>query len=335
MKDAFIILIGILLLCSCKDKDGEQDSRMGVLDVDVRYTGDASQWKLDSIKIEFYRINTDNSEQASYWIDKTGKQKFELPFGKYELKLKGDHCRTYDLESPKNIVTINPGESTQKAILIEYLNYSVIIKEMGKEMKEGDTIELDQLTALDIENKYSKKELHWKAETSTNSWLKFKKDTGTILGHKTGYVLLEIDDNNKNFKYDIWNYEKVIITTEDNGTFSIYVGAFKQSDVINYYPLYIAKIGVQYQDISKAIDHNSAVNLCAQSGKGWRLPTIGELSSIYIHKDTIGGFTRNGNYWSSSKRSEYYYYYYTFDFVGEPWYAMPSESFCVRCVRDL
>jgi len=331
MKRVFIVLIGILVLYSCKP-----DDRIGYLDVDVRYTGGASQWKLDGVKVAFLRTNTDNLEQASYWIDKTGEQRIELPFGQYKLVLNGNRCKLVDTES---IVTINSSEPTPKAIRIQHLGYSVIVTDMGKEKKEGDTIRFEKITALDIKNEYSTNKLHWKAETSTNSWIKFKnEDNGTILGGATGHVLFEIDENNPNFKYDKWNYDKVIITTEDQGTFSVYVGAFKQGDNIDYYPLHIAKIAVQYQDISRGTNHSSAESLCAQSGIGWRLPTIGELSTMWEYKDSIGGFNTtpwDSDYWSSTPRGQSYYYYYNFFADGQDGFTGPSKSCCVRCVRDL
>jgi len=333
MKRVFIVLIGILVLYSCKP-----DDRIGYLDVDVRYTGGASQWKLDGVKVAFLRTNTDNLEQASYWIDKTGEQRIELPFGQYKLVLNGNRCKLVDTES---IVTINSSEPTPKAIRIQHLGYSVIVTDMGKEMKEGDTIRLDKITALDIENKYSSKDLDWEAKTSTNSWIKFTKDRGKILGGKKDHVLFEIDENNPNFKYDKWNYDKVIITTEDQGTFSVFVGAFKEDDGKEYVVLQKEGIMVQKYDISSGANWNNAKKKCEDSDIGgfndWQLPTIDELKILYEKRDMIGGFIMT-SYWSSTPsimqaNSYKYLRFYTHDYSVFDGYTS-SEHRC-RCVRTL
>jgi hypothetical protein len=218
MKRVLVVLIGILLLSSCKE---DEDSRIGYLDVDVRYTGGASQWELDGVKIALYRINTDGLEQESVWIDKTGKQEIPVAFGQYKLVLNGNRCKLIDTDS---IVTINAGEITPKAISIEHLGYSVVVKYKDKEMNNGDTITFGSGAALDIWNKYSSNDLKWTAKAfSKSDWIKFTKDSGTILGHKTDYALFEITDL-PNYGT---NYAEIIIASEDEGTFTIVVGVFK------------------------------------------------------------------------------------------------------------
>jgi hypothetical protein len=222
MKKIFFTIIGTLLLYSC---DNDTVSRTGYLDVDVRYTGGAREWELDGVKIAFRRIETDNLEQKSEWISETGKQKIELPMGKYELELTGNRCKTDDLNPPNNIVKINPGETTPKAISIEHLPYSVVVKYKDKEMSDGDTITFSSIAALDLWNKYSTNELHWEAKIAhTLNWITFTKGIGRILGGKTDYALFEIEEL-PNYGH---NYAEVIITTEDAGTFTIIVDIFKQ-----------------------------------------------------------------------------------------------------------
>ncbi|MDH6355868.1 hypothetical protein M2132_002218 [Dysgonomonas sp. PH5-45] len=218
MRKIFIALIGFLLFLSCNE---DENSRTGYLEVDVRYTGGASQWELDGVKIALHRINTDGLEQKSEWIDKTGKQRIELPFGQYRLVLNGNRCKLIDTDS---IVTINAGEPTPKAVSIEHLGYSVVVKYKDKEMNSGDTITFGSGAALDIWNKYSSNDLKWTAKAfSKSDWIKFTKDNGTILGNRTDYALFEITDL-PNYGT---NYAEIIIATEDEGTFTIVVGIFK------------------------------------------------------------------------------------------------------------
>lgn len=211
MRKILFALFGVLILYSCNDNEV---LRIGYLDVDVRYTGGASQWEIDGVRVAFRRINTDNLEQASYWIDKTGKQRIELPFGQYKLVLNGNRCRLVDTDS---IVTINSGEPTPKVISIVHLGYSVVVLDKGKEIEQGDTVRIDNIAALDICNKYSSNELKWEARVAETSWINLKKGSGSIAGNTTDNVVFEVNTNNENFRYGD-NYDRLIITTEDKGS---------------------------------------------------------------------------------------------------------------------
>lgn len=217
MAKLFIVLMGLLLLFSCKP---DERFRLGYLDVDVRYTGGADQWELDGVKIALRRVNSDNLEQQSVWIDKAGKQRIELPFGKYELVLHGNRCKLVNTDS---IININSGEPTSKAISIEHLGYSVVVKYRDKEMKNGDTISFSGGAAIDIWNKYSSNDLKWAATTFATDWIRFTKNNGIIGGHKTDYALFEIGDL-PNYGT---NCADIIITTQDEGTFTIVASTFK------------------------------------------------------------------------------------------------------------
>jgi len=67
---------------------------------------------------------------------------------------------------------------------------------------------------------------------------------------------------------------------------------------------------------------------------GWFLPSIDEVDSMYVHRDTIGGFNPTGWYWSSSQQSTPGAWIVTFD------YPIPNEGWTnkdgylrVRCIR--
>ena len=209
-------------MSSCNN---EEVSRTGYLDVDVRYTGGASKMELDGVKVALNRTETDNLEQTSEWITETGKQSIELSKGNYELELTGNRVKTDDLDPPHNIVIIKSGEHTPKAIRIERLPYSVVVKYKDKEMNNGDTITLSSIAALDLWNKYSSNELHWTAKIAhTLNWITFTKSSGSISGGKTDYALFEIGEL-PNYGH---NYAEVIITSEDEGTFTILLDIVKQ-----------------------------------------------------------------------------------------------------------
>ncbi len=72
----------------------------------------------------------------------------------------------------------------------------------------------------------------------------------------------------------------------------------------------IGEIALQTTDLSFSADYNNANKICKESRVGgfsdWRLPTLGELTQMYLNKQKIGGF-ENGKYWSSNYTSNYYY----------------------------
>lgn len=129
-----------------------------------------------------------------------------------------------------------------------------------------------------------------------------------------------------------------------------YVRAYVKSDSQTFYgeavnfiaespkPYYVLdNLMVQLTDLSKGVDWYAAKDLCEQSRIGgfsdWRLPTIGELSFIYAHKEEIGGFEKR-NYWSSSTYGQYYYVV-AFGDYGKSDYWGGQHSHCVRAVRSI
>jgi len=62
----------------------------------------------------------------------------------------------------------------------------------------------------------------------------------------------------------------------------------------------IGNLVVTEFDFPKTMYWDFGKAACAKLGKGWRLPTINELSLLYKYKKEIGGF-KNYNYWSSDE----------------------------------
>jgi hypothetical protein len=146
----------------------------------------------------------------------------DLPKGEYRLELEGNRCKSDGLP---DTIEIKVDKPTEKNINIERLPYSVVVKYKDKEMNNGDTITLSSIAALDLWNKYSTNDLHWTAKIShTLNWITFTKGGGNILGGKTDYALFEIEEL-PNYGH---NYAEIIITTEDEGTFTIIIDVLKQ-----------------------------------------------------------------------------------------------------------
>lgn len=75
-------------------------------------------------------------------------------------------------------------------------------------------------------------------------------------------------------------------------------------------------LAIQLSDLSSSSNHTAAKNMCSQSRVGgfsdWRLPTIGELATIYANKDKIKALASDW-YWSDtqvSSGSSYYFQMY-------------------------
>ena len=64
----------------------------------------------------------------------------------------------------------------------------------------------------------------------------------------------------------------------------------------------LSGLGIQKSDVSTGANYTAACKLCEESRVGgysnWRLPTIGELGTIYSNKNIITGFS--GVYWSKT-----------------------------------
>ena len=60
---------------------------------------------------------------------------------------------------------------------------------------------------------------------------------------------------------------------------------------------------VSYFDESSRMNYGLAKSVCESKGKGWRLPTVGELLIVYQYKDMLGNF-KPEYYWADSQNPE-------------------------------
>ena len=107
-------------------------------------------------------------------------------------------------------------------------------------------------------------------------------------------------------------------------------------DAQDYVVLQADGIMVQKNDISAGTTWSDAITLCQNSRVGgfnnWRLPTRGELESLYGNRISIGGFvtTTNTWYWTNTSNTAVNF--------NDGWVRTNlsnASSFRVRCVRSL
>ena len=183
MKKAIVLLISLLFVFACGKKE-EPAPYNGHLAGTVKYTG-ASNMEVDNVIITLHKIG-ESSEKGSWRITQSGTYNFELPSGKYVLNLEGNRC--YSKNLPET-VEVKVAKTTSKDINIERLPYSVVVFDAGIEIKQKDTVKLNDIAALDIRNSYSINKLDWKAEVAEASWIKLKNGFGTIASQD---MLLEV-----------------------------------------------------------------------------------------------------------------------------------------------
>ncbi len=131
--------------------------------------------------------------------------------------------------------------------------------------------------------------------------------------------------------------------TNASGTVYGETVTFKPTAIVDYIILQADGIMVQKNDISAGANWNDAKSLCSAStvgGKtGWRLPTAGELLSLYNNQTIIGGFSNNSYYWSSTNTYSTNYYR-TVNFSNgtenvSSYNTYYTNTYRVRAVRSL
>jgi len=80
--------------------------------------------------------------------------------------------------------------------------------------------------------------------------------------------------------------------------------------------------------------YDNAVLACISLGDNWRLPTIAELTQIYVNQSSISGLTSN-NYWSSDLASTASSHKLLNPITGASSSALDSSTQFVRPVRSL
>jgi len=96
-------------------------------------------------------------------------------------------------------------------------------------------------------------------------------------------------------------------------------------------------LAIQSSDATTSFTWEIADNICNNSRVGgysdWRLPTINELNIMYANQNSIGGFTKE-QYWSSTSCGDNLYQTLWFDYVSIK--CEPSSFYgYVRCVRTM
>jgi hypothetical protein len=219
-----IIIISIYVLSffsCCKEKKVPYN---GHLKGEIKYTG-ASNMEVDNVIITLIGT-TDKADAVDKRITKDGKYDLELPAGNYVMTLKGNRCKSDELPYE---VKINANETRTKDINIEQLPSSMVILYNETEYKSGDTIVLGAGVALDIWNKYSNNTLQWDIRAYPQpSWIIFEETKGEVTGGGRKSVVFSIDKNKISNDGD--NYSDVILTTEDNGSFTVTVKSFKEGE---------------------------------------------------------------------------------------------------------
>jgi len=219
IKKVIVVLIAILLFCSCSEE--EKAPYTGTLRGRVSYRG-ASNMEVGNVIITLRGID-DNTEKTSERIARTGEYSFDLPSGKYVLNLECNLCYSTNLP---DTVEVRVGETTTKDINIEQLRSKMVILHKNIEKANGDTITLDNGEALDIWNKYGNNTLIWQINAYPSTWISFERDTGTIAGGRQRPVVFHIDKE-KLPAYG-FNTANIILTTDDNGSFTITIRAYKE-----------------------------------------------------------------------------------------------------------
>lgn len=143
-----------------------------------------------------------------------------------------------------------------------------------------------------------------------------------------------IADLSTNSKYNVRAY-----AINDDETVYGDVISFVATSYVPY--VVIDGMAVQRSDSSNGTNWATAVDVCKQSRVGgysdWHLPSLSELTLMYVNKDKIGDFYAE-LYWSStfSHQDNRYDYYYAVDFSsGKTWYQRKGQMSHVRCVRTI
>ena len=222
MRQAIIMLFSVFAFYSCSIQE-DPKPHYGTLKVDVRYTDGVIEKELVGIRIGFRGID-EGTRDKSEFLEKTGTYTIDnLRAGKYVFILEGSRCKVREWKFMSDTIDIKVSEPPlQRAITIEQTDYSVVIRYLGKEVAQGDTIILESGAAFDIWNRYSSKELKWNIAFQP-PWITFEETNGTVAGGGIKSMVFSIDKSKMPNSGD--NYDNVILKTEDNGSFTVKIKA--------------------------------------------------------------------------------------------------------------
>lgn len=257
----------------------------------------------------------------------------EVPAGTYTIKVTKEGYS--DLIDNFDIVVKN-GKQVQRDVQISKIPSSILLydndHQILSELDFGADEGVTQKT-FNIFNAGSGK-LQYSISTQVN-WVSINNDqlSGTIDYGETCAIIVTID---RELLADGNNMTKLIITSSMDGGTELTVKARKggfDNDLVVSLPS--ANLMVQKEDLG-TVNWSSAELLCSNSTvaeyNDWRLPTKGELATLYTNREMIGGF-KEERYWSSD-------YYgdgkcYCCDFSnGVIGIESSSLLFRVRAVRD-
>lgn len=74
----------------------------------------------------------------------------------------------------------------------------------------------------------------------------------------------------------------------------------------------VSGITIKKADLPNKMNWADAKAAATAAGSGWRLPTRAELKIMYDNRNTIGGFSIVGEYWSSEELDANSAWIYTF-----------------------
>ena len=171
--------------------------------------------------------------------------------------------------------------------------------------------------------------------TKTVDWISgISQATGTIGVGVTYPIVITI---NRDLLTDGNNTTTLMITSSADGGKELTVKARKSSAGDGVYELASAGLMVQTEDLG-CVDWYSAKVMCENSTvagyNDWRLPTKEELTTLYVNRETIGGFV-NQKYWSSSAGYESNKYYVDFSNGVLEQTSYTDKHYYVRAVRTV
>jgi len=315
-----LLLIAALLFFSCTETIEKTGGIYGV--ITDKATG-------EPVRSAGVQLNTGNKTITG----SEGQYEFaELKAGEYTLLV--TKTGYTDLVGYK--INVEAGKTVKGDVQIEKLPAALrIVNDNREDIDKLDfgNAESDITRSFNIFND-SPASLEWEI-TKTAAWISnISKTNGNLNAGMTQGIIITI---NRDALSDGQNTTTVHVTS-DNGNKALTVTASKGGASGNdYVVLQSDGIMVQKYDISSGTTWDNAKKLCAASNVGgyndWRVPTFGELRTLYNKRSEIGEFSTVYSaslYWSSTA-------YWCIDFYNgnDNYYSNSNTTNRVRAVRTL